>query len=98
MEIDYGLALDFIDDDGDERPYQLRFRKVRHDGDLGQLIAVIASRGRADNGTTMPISRANVSFEETESALKDWDQWAMLSPYIVSLSRIRARIIECGLA
>lgn len=98
MEIDYALAYDFIDDAGDGRPYQLRFRREQHFSDQGQLIAVIASAGRADNGATLQISRPGVSFEAVEHALDNWDCWAMLTPETVSLSRIRARITAEGLA
>jgi hypothetical protein len=97
MEIDYGLAYDFIDDDGDGRPYQLRFRREQHFSDQGQLIAVIASAGRPDNGTELAISRPGVSFADVEQVLDNWDSWAMLTDRTVSLSRIRAAITAKGL-
>ena len=97
MEIDYALNYDFIDDDGDRRPYQLRFRREQHFSDQGHLIAVIASPGRPDNGTTLHISRPGVSFADVELALDDWARWAMLTASKVSLSRIRARITAKGL-
>ncbi|AGB26994.1 hypothetical protein Mycsm_06891 (plasmid) [Mycobacterium sp. JS623] len=97
MEIDYAMAYDFIDDDGDGRPYQLRFRREQHFSDQGQLIAVIASAGRSDNGTTCFISRPGVSFTDVEQALDNWESWAMLTDRTVSLSRIRAAITTKGL-
>ncbi|MCV7256996.1 hypothetical protein H7J86_32955 [Mycobacterium hackensackense] len=97
MEIDYGIAYDFIDDDGDRRPYQLRFRREQHFSDQGQLIAVIASAGRPDNGTTLSISRPGVSFADVEQALDNWESWAMLTDRTVSLSRIRSAITAKGL-
>ena len=68
MEIDYGLALDFIDD-RDDRPYQLWFRRDDHFSDTGQLIAVIAKADRPDNGHTIPISRPGENFNDVESAV-----------------------------
>ncbi|WP_236723843.1 hypothetical protein [Mycobacterium avium] len=42
MEIDFGMALDFVDIDG--RAYQLRFRRNDYSSDYGQLIAVVDDR------------------------------------------------------
>jgi hypothetical protein len=97
-DIDYGLAFDFIDDAGDGRPYQLRFRKKIYNDEDGILLAEIASAGRSDNGHIIPISRARVNFDDVESALKGWQTWAMINDHTVSLSRIRDRIVEYGLA
>jgi hypothetical protein len=65
MEIDYGDARDFVDDDG--KPYKLRFRRnpaPRNDprtfDGTGQLVAVVADTNRPDNHTEIPNSRPNV--------------------------------------
>ncbi|BBX54652.1 hypothetical protein [Mycolicibacterium poriferae] len=50
MEIDYGLAWDFLDDH-DSRPYQLRFRRNGWFDDTGQLIAVVAKFDHPDTDT-----------------------------------------------
>ena len=96
MEIDYGLALDFIAD-RDNRPYQLRFRKDDYFTETGQLIAVIAKASRPDNGHTIPISRADVDFNQVETAIEGWQQWARLTEFTVDLGRIRRRIHAAGL-
>ncbi|MDD4865603.1 MAG: hypothetical protein PHQ28_00240 [Mycobacterium sp.] len=96
-DTDYALAWDFIDDAGDGRPYQLRFRKKRYSDTEGILIAEIASRGRPDNGTIIQISRDGVKFDDVESALKGWQTWARINEYQVSLSAIQTRIAELGL-
>ncbi len=105
MEIDYGLALNFIDDGGDQRPYQLRFHPdAPLFGDLntadgpGQLIAVIASGGRPDNGHRLAISKPGVSFRAVEQALDDWQTWARIDDHTVSLERIQNRIRAAGLS
>ena len=103
MDIDYGLALDFIDDT-DGRPLQLRFRRnwapahaaETFDG-TGQLIAVVADADRPDNGDTVAISRPNVSRADVEAALDGWETWAELTPDTVNLAPIRRRIHAAGL-
>ncbi len=97
MEIDYGLALDFIDDRaGDPRPYQLRFRRESHVSDQGQLIAVVATYNHPDNGHTKTISQPGVNFHDVERVLEGWQGWARLSEHTVSLSRIADKIIAAG--
>jgi hypothetical protein len=103
MDIDYGLALDFIDDQ-DGRPLQLRFRRNWAPADspetfdgTGQLIAVVTDAGRADNGDIVAISRPNVSRADIERALDGWETWAELTPETVKLAAIRRRIHAAGL-
>jgi hypothetical protein len=103
MDIDYGLALDFIDD-ADGRPLQLRFRRNWAPADsaetfdgTGQLIAVVADAGRADDGDIVAISRPNVSRADVEAALDGWETWAELTPETVNLAHIRRRIRAAGL-
>ncbi len=96
MEIDYGLALDFVDTDG--RPYQLRFRRNDHFSDTGQLIAVIATYGHPDNGHTIAISRPGVLFGEVEAAVDGWQQWARIDGHRVDLDLIRRRVAAAGFA
>ena len=101
MDIDYRLALDFIDD-ADGRP--LRFRRnwappdspETFDG-TGQLIAVVADADRADNGDIVAISRPNVPRSDVERALDGWETWAELTPDTVNLASIRRRIHAAGL-
>jgi hypothetical protein len=103
VDIDYGLALDFIDD-RDGRPLQLRFRRnwapagsaETFDG-TGQLIAVVADGGRTDNGDIVAISRPNVAHADVEAALEGWQDWAELTPDTVNLAQIRRRIHDAGL-
>ena len=71
MEIDYALAWDFYLP-GDDRPYQLRFRRDGHFSDTGQLMAVVAKYRHPDNGHTIAISRAGVNFHDVEAALTGW--------------------------
>jgi hypothetical protein len=85
MDIDYGYACDFIDD-RDGRPLQLRFRRNWAPPDspeifdgTGQLIAVVHSAHRPDNGDIVPISRPNVPHDDVENALDGWHTWAMLT-------------------
>lgn len=103
MDIDYGLALDFIDDH-DGRPLQLRFRRNwapagaadTFDG-TGQLIAVVADAGRADNGDIVTISRPGVAHADVDAALDGWEDWAALTADTVNLAQIRRRIHAAGL-
>jgi hypothetical protein len=103
MDIDYGLALDFIDDQ-DGRPLQLRFRRNWAPADspetfdgTGQLIAVVIDAGRPDNGDIVAISRPNASRADIERALDGWETWAELTPQTVNLAQIRRRIHAAGL-
>jgi hypothetical protein len=103
MGIDYGLALDFIDD-ADGRPLQLRFRRNWAPADspetfdgTGQLIAVVTDAGRPDNGDIMAISRPNLSRADIEAALNGWETWAELTPETINLAQIRRRIHAAGL-
>jgi hypothetical protein len=103
MDIDYGLALDFIDD-RDGRPLQLRFRRnwappgatETFDG-TGQLIAVVADAGRTDDGDIVAISRAGVARADVEAVLDGWQEWAELTPDTINLAQIRRRIHDAGL-
>ena len=96
MEIDYALAWDFYLP-GDDRPYQLRFRRDGHFSDTGQLMAVVAKYRHPDNGHTIAISRAGVNFHDVEAALTGWQNWAKLTEWTVDLGAIRQRIQEKGL-
>ena len=103
MDIDFGLAYDFIDP-YDGCPRQLRFRRNHapaadprtFDG-TGQLVAVIADRNRADNGDVLPISRPGVTQDDVEAAIEGWHHWAMLTEDTVNLAEIRRRIQAAGL-
>lgn len=102
MDVDYGLARDFIDDAG--RPMQLRFR---HDyappgdkrlfADTGQLIAIVVDRHRPDNGDIMEISRPNVERALVEKVIDNWESWALLVDDQVNLIEITRRIHDAGL-
>jgi hypothetical protein len=103
VDIDYGLALDFIDD-ADGRPLQLRFRRNWAPADspetfdgTGQLIAVVADAERADNGDIVSISRPDVCRADVEAALDGWETWAELTAESVNLAAIRRRIHAAGL-
>jgi hypothetical protein len=104
MDIDYGLALDFIDD-RDGRPLQLRFRRNWAPADspdtfdgTGQLIAVVAGGpDRADNGDIVAISRPGVTRADVEAALHGWETWAELTEHTINLAQIRRRIHAAGL-
>ncbi len=96
MEIDYGLALDFLDDH-DSRPYQLRFRRDGWFTDIGQLIAVVAKYEHPDNGHTLAISRPNVTYRATRAALCGWQTWAKITDSVVNLAEIRRRIHDAHL-
>lgn len=72
MDIDYGLAYDFIDD-RDGRPLQLRFRCDWMPADsantveaTGQLIAMIADPLRTDYADIVTISRPHVQCADIE--------------------------------
>jgi hypothetical protein len=103
MDVDYGLALDFIDD-RDGRPLQLRFRRnwappdspETFDG-TGQLIAEVADADRADNGNIVAISRPGVARADVEKAFDGSESWAELTPETVNLAAIRRRIHAAGL-
>jgi hypothetical protein len=106
MEIDYGDARDFVDDDG--RPLKLRFRRnwappadPRTFDGSGQLIAVVADSARPDNFTEVAISRPNVAQADVEEALNGWQDWATLLDTgvhrLISLAQIRRRIHDSGL-
>jgi hypothetical protein len=102
-DIDYALAWDFIDP-ADGAPRQLRFQRnwapkddPRGFDGTGQLVAVVATGGRADNGDTLAISRPNVRFDDVEAALEGWQTWAMLTDTDVNLAQIRRRIHAAGL-
>ncbi|RZT07776.1 hypothetical protein EV589_6009 [Mycobacterium sp. BK558] len=97
MEIDYGLALDFLDDH-DSRPYQLRFRRDGWFTDIGQLIAVVAKYEHPDNGHTLAISAPHVDFNDVEQAIDGWQSWARVTDSTVSLAAIRRRVTAAGLA
>ncbi|ORW08480.1 MULTISPECIES: hypothetical protein [Mycolicibacter] len=102
-DIDFGLAYDFIDP-ADGIPRQLRFERnwsapgahQPFDG-TGQLVAVVASAGRVDNGSKLAISRPEVQFDAVEAALDGWQTWAMLGEDSVNLGEIRRRIDAAGL-
>ena len=103
MDIDYGLAWDFIDT-RDGRPLQLRFRRNWAPADspeifdgTGQLIGVVVDADRADNGDIVAISRPNVRHADIEKALDEWQSWAMLTEDTVNLGEIRRRIHAAGL-
>jgi hypothetical protein len=102
MDIDYGLARDFIDEDG--RPMQLRFRRnyappgdPRIFADTGQLIAILVDRHRADDGDIVEISRPNVERTHVEKVIENWESWAMLFDDQVSLIEIKRRVHSAGL-
>ena len=97
MEIDYGLALDFLDDH-DSRPYPLRFRRDGWFTDIGQLIAVVAKYEHPDNGHTLAISAPHVDFNDVEQAIEGWQSWARVTDSTVSLAAIRRRVTAAGLA
>lgn len=102
LDIDYGLAWNFIDHDG--RPLQLRFRRnwaptgspEVFDG-TGQLIAVVADAQRPDNGDIVAISRPGVTRAAVEYALNGWQVWARLTEDTVNLAEIRRRVHAAGL-
>jgi len=103
MDIDYGLALDFIDA-RDGRPLQLRFRRNWAPADspetfdhTGQLIAVVADAARADNGDIVAISRPNVARADVEAALDGWESWAELTAETINLAQICRAIQAAGL-
>jgi hypothetical protein len=103
VDIDYGLALDFIDD-ADGRPLQLRFRRNWAPADspetfdgTGQLIAVVVAADRADDGDIVAISRPDVTRVDIEAALDGWETWAELTPDTINLAQIRRRIHAAGL-
>lgn len=98
MDIDFGLAWQFVDLDG--RPRQLRFR-TESTGDTGQLVAVIADPHRPDAGDTVVLTRPGVGLDVVEAALEGWQQWATLlddcGARTLSLAEIRRRLHTAGL-
>ncbi|OBJ86081.1 hypothetical protein [Mycobacterium asiaticum] len=104
-DIDFGLAIDFIDPTGDHRPRQLRFHRNwtptddphTFDG-TGQLIAVVCADRHRDNGHTIAISRPGVALTDVDAALDGWENWAMLTEALADLTAIRRAIIAAGLA
>jgi len=58
----------------------------------GQLIAVVAKFDHPDNGHTLPISRADVDFNDVEQAIDGWQNWARITDSTVSLAAIRRRL------
>lgn len=102
MDIDYGLACDFIDEAG--RPMQLRFRRnyaapgdPRIFADTGQLIAIVVDRHRPDDGDIVEISRPNVERTRVEQVIENWESWAMLIDDQVNLVEIKRHIHAAGL-
>ncbi|MDD4868173.1 MAG: hypothetical protein PHQ28_13940 [Mycobacterium sp.] len=102
VDIDYGLAFDFLDDAG--RPLQLRFRRnyappgdPRLFADTGQLIAILVDRHRPDDGDIVAISRPNVERAQVEKVIENWESWAVLTDDQVNLSEIRRRVHAAGL-
>ena len=102
MEIDFGLALNFVDTDG--KPRQLRFRRNWADIDspeifdgTGQLIAVVTGGGRSPD--EIALTRAGVNEAAVMAALDGWQTWAAtLEPRQINLAEIRRRIAAAGLA
>jgi hypothetical protein len=102
MDIDYGLAYDFIDQAG--RPMQLRFRRnhappgdPRIFADTGQLIAIVVDRHRPDDGDIVEISRPNVERTRVEKVIENWESWATLTDDQVNLIEITRRVHAAGL-
>lgn len=102
MDIDYGLACDFIDETG--RPLQLRFRRnyappedSRIFTETGQLIAIVVDRHRLDDGDIVEISRPNVERARVEEVIENWENWAMLIDDQVNLTEIKRHIHAAGL-
>lgn len=102
-EIDYALAYDFATSEDPGLSYQLRFRPDTfvsgspwESNPTGQLVAVVVEFRHPRNGHTIAISRPHVHFNDVESAV-DSDNWPFLTPYVVDLDQIRARIRTKGL-
>lgn len=102
MDIDYGLAFNFVDEDG--RPLQLRFRRnlappgdSRVFSDTGQLIAIVVDRRRPDDGDIIEISRPNVERARIEQVIENWESWAVLIDDQVNLAEIKRRVRASGL-
>lgn len=99
-DIDFGLLYQFVDP-ADGVPRQLRFRLAGSDpqisGHTGQLVAVVADGTRSDRGHTLTLSRAGVDFAAVETALTDWQTWAMIGDSAVNLAEIRRRIHRAAL-
>ena len=81
-DIDYGLALDFVDP-ADNIARQLRFQlNWAPPGDprlfdgTGQLVAVIDDTRRPDHGRTQALTRPRVAHADVDAALHGWQTWA----------------------
>lgn len=103
-DIDFGLALDFVDP-SDGIPRQLRFaRNLAPPGDprvfdgTGQLVAVVADRTRPDDGHTLAISRPGVHIDDVQKVLDGWKSWAQINDEVINLAQIRRRIVAAGLS
>jgi hypothetical protein len=103
-DIDFGLALDFVDP-SDGVPRQLRFtRNWAPPGDprvfdgTGQLVAVVADRARPDDGHTIALTRPNVHIDDVEKILDGWESWARITSEVINLAQIRRRIVDAGLS
>lgn len=103
-DIDFGLALDFVDP-SDGIPRQLRFaRNCAPPGDprvfdgTGQLVAVVADRTRPDDGHTLAISRPGVHIDDVQKVLDGWESWAQINDEVINLAQIRRRIVAAGLS
>lgn len=102
-DIDYGLALDFIDP-ADNITHQLRFQlNWAPPGDprlfdgTGQLLAVIDDTRRPDHGRTRALTRPGVAHADVEAALTGWQSWAMISDTVANLAAIRRALCAAGL-
>ncbi|KQH76619.1 hypothetical protein AO501_10540 [Mycobacterium gordonae] len=102
-DIDYGLALDFIDPP-DNITYQLRFQlNWAPPGDprlfdgTGQLVAVVDDTRRPDHGRTQALTRPGVAHADVDAALRGWEAWAMISDTVAALAAIRRALCAAGL-
>lgn len=102
-DIDYGLALDFIDPT-DNITRQLRFQlNWAPPGDprlfdgTGQLVAVIDDIRRPDHGRTQELTRPGVAQADVDAALHGWQAWAMISDTVADLAAIRRALCAAGL-
>ena len=102
-DIDYGLALDFVDP-ADNIARQLRFQlNCAPPGDprlcdgTGQLVAVIDDTRRPDHGRTQALTRPRVAHADVDAALHGWQTWAMINDTIADLAAIRRALVAAGL-
>lgn len=102
-DIDYGLALDFVDP-ADNITHQLCFRRnwappgdPRLFDGTGQLLAVINDAGRPDHGRAQALTRPGVAHADVEAALAGWQTWAMLTDTVADLAAMRRALIAAGL-